>query len=98
MSYPIDFRPEAESDLRDARDWYDSRLPGLGREFLDRVDDAVERMSQFPESAPVVHEDIRSLLLERFPHAIFYVIESDRIVVLAVFHPRRDPDTWKDRR
>lgn len=97
MSYPIDFRLEAEKELRDARDWYRSRAFELGEDFLDRVDEALERISQFPRSAPVVHRNIRRQLLERFPHSILYVVEPDRIVVLAVFHGRRDPAVWKGR-
>ena len=98
MSYQIVFRPEAETELQDALDWYEERASSLGRGFLDRVDDAIERIAAFPRSAPVIHRDIRRQRLERFPHSIFYITEADRIVVLAVFHGRRDPASWKDRR
>lgn len=98
MSYRIDFRPEAEKDLHDASDWYKTRAPGLGKEFLDRVDEALETISQFPHASAVVHRDVRRHLLERFPHSILYVVEPAQIIVLAVYHGRRDPADWKDRR
>ena len=98
MSDQIVFRPEAETELRDAFDWYEERASSLARDFLDRVDDAIEKITAFPRSAPVIHRDIRRQPLERYPHSILYINEGDRIVVLAVFHGRRDPASWKDRR
>jgi hypothetical protein len=37
-------RPEAEDDLRSARDWYESRQVGLGDEFGAEVDAALQRL------------------------------------------------------
>ncbi|MFW5966979.1 MAG: type II toxin-antitoxin system RelE/ParE family toxin [Persicimonas sp.] len=98
MIYPIDFRPEAEEDLREGHDWYQARAPKLGEDFLDCVDQALDRISRYPSSCPVVYRDVRRQLLDRFPHSILYVVEPDRVVVLAVYHGRRDPAGWKDRR
>lgn len=38
MTVQIGFRPEVESDLTEARDWYRERGLGLGDEFLRAVD------------------------------------------------------------
>jgi plasmid stabilization system protein ParE len=35
--------------------------------------------------------------VRRFPYSVFYSVESEQIVVLAVFHARRDPAIWKGR-
>jgi plasmid stabilization system protein ParE len=97
VSNDIDFRSEAENELRQAFEWYESQQEGLGESFLARVEVALQRMSTFPQSAPIVYRDVRRLLLDRFPHSILYIFESGRIVVLAVYHGRRDPKSWKDR-
>ncbi len=36
------FRPEAEQELFEAQDWYESCSPGLGYEFARAVEVAVE--------------------------------------------------------
>jgi len=36
-------------------------------------------------------------LAKRFPYGIFYVVEPQRIVVLAVLHTARDPQVWQAR-
>jgi hypothetical protein len=37
------------------------------------------------------HEDTRRALLARFPYALFYRAEPDRVLVIACFHAKRDP-------
>ena len=48
MSLAFVIRPEAESDLAGAKDWYDQHRPGLGDEFLLCVEEAFERIRRFP--------------------------------------------------
>jgi plasmid stabilization system protein ParE len=39
----------------------------------------------------VVHEQIRRALTRRFPYAIYFVIDEDRVSVLRILHQARDP-------
>jgi len=49
-------------------------------------------------SLPVVFRRIaRQAVLGRFPYAIHFLLESNRIVVLAVFHVKRNPKRLEDR-
>ena len=40
--------PEASAELEDAAVWYDSQRPGLGLEFVQAVDAALDRIAQWP--------------------------------------------------
>ena len=97
MKKPLIIRPEAEFDLAEAYGWYETRVSGLGSEFLLSIDAALSSIQRTPELYPVIHKNVRRNLIRRFPYGIFYVAEQDRIVVLAVLHVRRDPRSWKDR-
>ena len=92
------FRPAAVTELEDARLWYEARRPGLGDDFVDCIDLALLRVASEPLAHARVHGDIRRVLVRRFPYAIFHIAESDRVVVLAVFHASRDPAVWQGRR
>jgi hypothetical protein len=50
MNYVLVFRLEVREELSDAHSWYESQKPSLGDEFLDCVDETVNRISQMPES------------------------------------------------
>jgi plasmid stabilization system protein ParE len=97
MKLPLIVRPEAERNLAEVHDWYESRVAGLGSEFLLAVDAALSSIQRTPELHQVVHKNLRRALIRRFPFGIFYLVEEARIVVVAVMHARRDPETWRRR-
>ena len=88
-------RPEAENEIREAVLWYESCVEGLGSEYLLSLDACFSAISRNPKSFPAVHKSIRMALLKRFPYEVFYLIEVNYVIVLAVFHAKRDPKHWK---
>jgi plasmid stabilization system protein ParE len=98
MSLPVVLLPVAKEEFDDAVTWYDRQRSGLGLELLQCVNEALDRISNFPEMHQVVFLDVRRGKVRRFPYSVFYYVESDRIVVLAVFHSKRDPKIWQSRR
>lgn len=97
MSYQIIIRPEAENDIRDAFDWYEARSPGLGLEFVRCIDASFDIILESPVIYQHVYKNIRRALPQRFPYGIFYIIEDEKIVVLAVLHAKRNPNLLKQR-
>ena len=83
--------------MLDAARYYELQAPGLGGDFLDKIDAAVRDIGAHPERWPVVRFNIRRRLVHRFPYAILYRIDSDEVVILATMHLRRHPDYWLDR-
>ena len=39
-----------------------------------------------------VHREVRRALTRRFPYAVYFIVEGDRISILRVLHQARDPD------
>jgi plasmid stabilization system protein ParE len=92
------FRPQAEAELIEARDWYESQRAGLGQVFTDTVDQAVASIIASPLAHPRVDEEARRLVVRRFPFAIYFRVLTDELVVLAVMHGRQQPQRWRERR
>jgi toxin ParE1/3/4 len=97
-SWPLLVRKEAAADLVEAVEWYDGRRGGLGSEFLAAVRAALADIEESPERFPIVRGDVRRVRLQRFPYAVFYIVEEDQTVVTACMHFRRDPRRWQSRR
>jgi plasmid stabilization system protein ParE len=97
MSREIILRPEAETELAEAFEWYEERVPGLGSEFLLAVDAVFRCIIRNPQMYPVIHKAMRRALVRRFPYQVLFVIETNRVVVLAVFHVKRNPKRWQER-
>lgn len=54
-------------------------------------------MAEHPQQYPVVLKGVRRAVLRRFPYAIYFRERDDLLVVLAVFHGRRNPLVWQRR-
>ncbi len=85
------FLPEADSEFAEARVWYGVQCAGLDIEFMKRVDETLQRISDDPNRFPRVYRKLRRALVRKFPFAIFYEATTEEILVFAVFHSRRDP-------
>jgi len=95
---PVVWLPEAEAELRKAVAWYAEIRPALGDRFARAVDEAVEAIASNPLHFAVVEKDRRRAGVHRFPYGLFFIMEPERIVVLACFHGKRNPRRWKTRR
>jgi toxin ParE1/3/4 len=67
----------------------------LGADFLNRFEEAMRRIALFPESGPTAFLDYRRILVRRFPYGVFHVIEGNLLVVAAVYHLARSPETMR---
>jgi plasmid stabilization system protein ParE len=91
-------RPEAAGDIEDAYNWYERARTGLGEEFLAAVREGLDSAIAHPEQFPQVHRSVRRALLRRFPYSRLYRVEPEAILLVAVFHARRDPRVWRARK
>ena len=58
---------------------------------------AFDRISATPEIYATVYREVRKAQVRRFPYSVYYRLRPDRVVVLAVFHNKRNPNIWKSR-
>jgi len=91
------FHPEADTEFFEAVEYYDACEPGLGYDFSLEVFSTVHTIVNSPAAWPVLEEDVRRCLVNRFPYGVLYSIEGLEIFILAVMHLRRNPDYWKKR-
>lgn len=97
MTFLVYLRPEAEQDIEKAASWYEKQRGGLGNEFIDEVSVTLDRLAALPSLYPTIHRNTQRVLIHRFPFGVFYRVEGERIVVVAVMHGSRDPAHWKKR-
>ena len=94
MPLPLVFRRRAGRDLAGSFAYYEEQLDGLGERFLGAVVFTFDAIERYPEIFAMVHRDVRRAIVMQFPYAVFYRIESRRVVVLRVLHMARDPKVW----
>lgn len=97
MSYRLIIRPEAELDIQDTFESYETQSPGLGSEFVRAVDACLSSIGRNPLAYPLIYRQARRALIRRFPYGILYVFEQETISVVACFHGKRNPKSWQQR-
>lgn len=62
------FHPLAEQELIDATAYHEEQKPGLGLEFLEQLEDAVNFLMRYPEAGSKVRSSVRRVILPKFSY------------------------------
>lgn len=91
-------RPEAEAEVRQAFAWYQEQSAGLGLEFLRSIEACLSAITRNPFAYTIIKvPNVRRAIVRRFPYALFYLVDDEAIVVIAVFNIKRQPIDWSQR-
>jgi len=90
------FRKVALSEIAESYIWYEKQREGLGEEFILCLEESIEKITKNPCLYPVVQKNIRRAVVRRFPYGIYYFVNENELIVIAVFHGKRNPKRWKN--
>jgi toxin ParE1/3/4 len=71
--------------------WYEEKRIGLGEDFLLSVEACLNYIQRSPFAFQKKYNDVRVGLPDKFPFGIFYIVDKDRIIVLALFYLGQNP-------
>jgi plasmid stabilization system protein ParE len=91
MSRRVVFLAEAEAEIAEAVDWYETRGKGLGADFMRSLEATVASIQRIPTQYQIIKAQARRAVLRRFPYSVVYTASEHEIIVFACFHSRRDP-------
>lgn len=97
MPRAVVFRRVARLEFEDAIAWYEEREEGLGTKFRLAIAQQLEKVATSPDHFAYVRGPIRRAVLRRFPYSIYFLSETDRVVVVAIFHAKRSPQRLEAR-
>lgn len=94
MAYQVRYSGVAAHEVREAFAWY---LEQAGETVAARFMDEVARAEGHLRSNPYLYqrlaEDVRHLVLRRYPYALIYAISGDDVHVPGCLHSSREPLT-----
>ena len=102
MSQRLIVLDEAEEELFEAQKWYETQRSGLGEEFRQAIDQAMERLLKSPLAASTITNlppslDARRVMVKRFPYSIVFINDDEDLWVVAFAHQHRRPGYWRER-
>ena len=75
---PYRLLPPAEEEMIEAALFYEAAAGGLGDDFLDDVQHAIDSVRDHPELASIIAYGFRRVLVRRFPFSIIYAASACR--------------------
>jgi toxin ParE1/3/4 len=97
MKRVLEITEQAYSDVAASWTWYEDQREGLGDRFMVAYREALERIQSMPEIFSQVDARVRRAMMRRFPFGVYFLLEQERIGVIAVLHASRDPDELQRR-
>ena len=93
-----EFHPEARREIFEAVAYYDEINLTLGNQFLQSVENTIDRIEQFPEAWAPLSANSRRCRVSNFPYGVVYQVMEQGIAIVAVMHLHQKPDYWCDRK
>ncbi|MFQ3212727.1 MAG: toxin ParE1/3/4 [Marivirga sp.] len=94
MKYTLIVKPEAELDILKSSQWYEEKQKDLGLLFRDEVEEKSLFITKNPLHYQVRYKATLVALVTHFPGVIPFIIEAEKVLVLAVLGTREDPEKW----
>ena len=86
----IKLHPKAEEDLSDALNYYYDIDQKLEAKFLKYLELTFNKILQFTNLYPYENEVAQKIIVEKFPYIVLYEQYEDIVMILAIFHTKRD--------
>lgn len=99
MQYNLVVTNNADADIEDAMDWYESKQKGLGKRYLLSVKTCVKLIFKNPFAFAVIYLQIRKANTQNFPFPLYFRINeiSNEVIIFAVIHNSRSELAWLKR-
>ncbi|MCC6302056.1 MAG: hypothetical protein IT489_04560 [Gammaproteobacteria bacterium] len=93
---------QAAEEAEAAAAWYEGERAGLGSEFSDAVDAAIDVIEDgflplLPMPGQSGNKGAKRLILRRFPYDIVVIERGEDAIVIAIAHHSRKPGYWQGR-
>ena len=96
MASTVLYKPAAQAEISDIAEYLERQRLGFGRLFFEEIRRVEEFLRDNPGLYQLVNGPIRRAVLRRFPYGLFYIVEDERVLVLACFHLHRGPRSHLD--
>lgn len=92
-NYTITADPKVKGDLKEARDFLNSRRKGFGKKFLQEYRATLKYLQQTP-NFQIRYSEVHCLPMKTFKYMIHYKIDEENkcIVIYAVLSTYLNPD------
>ena len=89
--FSIAYNPKALIEYEQSIEWYAERSMQAAENFIVEVKRNIETIKNNPTQFKNRYKNYFESTLEKYPFDIVYIIESERIVIMSIYHQKRNP-------
>jgi plasmid stabilization system protein ParE len=89
--------PEADAEFAGAVRYYADIDPQLGVRFYREIERLIRAVCEQPDRFFRFSPPARRALSREFPYSVVYLVQPDRVWIVAVMHMKRRPGYWRER-
>ena len=93
----LEIHPAALAEAEEAARYYAERSPRAAVAFAAELDAAIAEIERAPHALLQHVHGTHRILLRRYPFAIVFRLEEQRILIVAIAHGNRRPGYWAKR-
>jgi len=93
----IKLHPEAEKDLEKVLHHYAKIDKSLEDRFLEVLELTFDKIVQYPHLYPYENSLSQKVVMDTFPYIVLYEKYEEIIMILAIFHTKRNPKILVER-
>jgi hypothetical protein len=103
MRVRVELDDAARTEALDVATLYQEQRPGLGDDFLEDLDKALDAIGANPRAwaqwrgRQARRLGVRQYVMERYPFTLPFVVREELVTILAVAHTSRRPGYWLKR-
>ena len=91
------FHPLARKEFEISANWYKERSIKVEKRFVESVFETIDFIANNPKVVQKIQREKRAARVTGFPFSILYIVDSDSVFIISVFHHSRNPKIWKNR-
>lgn len=94
MSYKYSLLAVAQEDYESSISWYLKRSLTASKNFVNIIDKSLATICSDPKRQRNEYKNYYEFTVQEYPFTIVYTIEENlkRIIVVAIYHQKRNPD------
>lgn len=89
--YEVVYTPKALNELEECIQWYGERSISAAERFIEAVKVGIDNIRREPLRHKNKYRDFFEIKVNKFPYDIIYIIENERVVIISIYHQKRDP-------
>ena len=93
----FEYAAAAVDEVSEALAYYKAIDVNLSKRMVREIDEALNRIQQFPDGWHPLAGGLRQLRLKSFPYVVIFKAQTDVIGIIAFANTHRRPGYWRDR-